>query len=285
MPRSYITVMAFGCALLGWRASSCLAGPTIVLGQNATAAQRVPVHQIDHAAWSALLKKYVDEHGYVDYAAWKASIDDQRALDAYLEQLASATFPAGISKNQQLAFWINAYNAVTVKGILREYPTTSIRNHTATLYGYNIWKDLQLTVEGKAYSLEAMEHEVLRKMGEPRIHFAIVCASLGCPRLLNEAYTADRLDEQLTRNARAFFADPTKFTADARSGTIWVSPILKWFASDFGPDTAAQMRTIAPWVPETAQALAASGRARVSYLDYDWGLNDRSKVRGSAKRE
>jgi hypothetical protein len=263
----------------------CLAGPTITVGRNVAVGERVSVGKIDHSGWDALLKKYVDQRGYVDYAKWKSTAADQKALDDYILQLSAAAFPANASQEEKLAFWINAYNAVTVKGILREYPTTSIRNHTAKVYGYNIWKDLQLLVGGKAYSLEGIEHEVLRKMGEPRIHFAIVCASIGCPRLLNEAYTAEKVDDQLTLNAQAFFADPTKFSADPRSGTIQVSPILSWFAGDFGEDTAAQMQTIAPYVPTAAQALAKSGRARVSFLDYDWGLNDRSKAGGSGKRK
>jgi hypothetical protein len=204
--------------------------------------------------------------------------------DDYILLLSTAAFPASATREEQLAFWINAYNAVTVKGILREYPTTSIRNHTPKLYGYNIWKDLQLIVGGNGYSLERMEHDVLRKMGEPRIHFAIVCASIGCPRLLNEAYTPDNVDSQLTRNARAFFADPKKFKADPGSATIQISPILDWFASDFGADTSARMKTIAPYVPDTAQPTASNSRVRVSYLDYNWGLNDRAKAGGSGQR-
>lgn len=262
----------------------CFAGPTITVGRNVPAAERVSVGEIDHGAWDTLLKKYVDERGYVDYAKWKSSAADQKSLDDYILQLSAAAIPATATQEEKLAFWINTYNAVTVKGILKEYPTTSIRNHTAKLYGYNIWKDLQILVGGKAYSLEGIEHEVLRKMGEPRIHFAIVCASVGCPRLLNEAYTAEKVDEQLTLNAQAFFADSTKFKADTRAGTIQVSPILDWFADDFGKDSAAQMATIAPYVPATAQSLAKSGRARVSYLNYDWGLNDRSKAAGSGRR-
>ena len=265
--------------------SNCCAGPTITVGRNVAVGERVSVGKIDHSGWDALLKKYVDERGYVDYAKWKATTAHQKTLDDYILQLSAAAFPANATQEEKLAFWINAYNAVTVKGILREYPTTSIRNHTAKLYGYNIWKDLQLLVGGKAYSLEGIEHEVLRKMGEPRIHFAIVCASIGCPRLLNQAYTAEKVDEQLTLNAQAFFADPKKFNADPRSGTIQVSPILSWFASDFGEDTTAQMKAIAPYVPTAAQGLAKSGRASVSYLDYDWGLNDRSKAGGSGRRK
>jgi len=151
--------------------------------------------QIDHRSWDALLKRYVNQRGNVDYQAWKQSAADQRALDAYLAHLSSANPNAQALGAAKLAFWINAYNAVTIKGILREYPTSSIRNHTAKLFGYNIWDDLLLTVGGKPYSLNHMEHEVLRKMGEPRIHFAIVCASISCPRLLNEAYTASRLEQ------------------------------------------------------------------------------------------
>ncbi len=252
------------------------AGPTITLGRNVAASERVAVGLVDHSGWDQLLKKYVDDRGLVDYAAWKATAADVQTLDEYTLRLSAAAFPANASRDAQLAFWINAYNAVTVKGILREYPTTSIRNHTAKVYGYNIWQDLKLIVNGNSYSLEAIEHEVLRKMGEPRIHFAIVCASIGCPRLLNEAYTADKLDAQLTLNAKAFFAEASKFQADASAGTIQISPILSWFAQDFGANSAAQMKTIAPYLPATAQELANSGIARISYLDYDWGLNDRS---------
>lgn len=264
--------------------SECPAGPTVTIGGNVPAAQRVPVAKIDHSAWDHLLKKYVDTNGYVAYSAWQASAADKTTLDDYLNHLSEASFSRESSREAQLAFWINAYNAVTVKGILREYPTTSIRNHTAKFYGYNIWKDLQLVVSGRPYSLEGIEHEVLRKMGEPRIHFAIVCASVGCPRLLNEAFTADRLEEQLTANARAFFADRTKFAADTRAGTIAVSPILDWFGKDFGADTSAQMRSIAPYLPESAQPLAKSGSVRVKFLDYDWSLNDQSKLRTAGRR-
>jgi len=284
MMKSALIVFAIGVGLAGWWATTCTAGPTITVGRNVPSAQQVPVDRIDHSTWNTLLAKYVDNNGFVDYRGWKSSAQDQQALDAYIQHLSSAAFPKGSSREAQLAFWINAYNAVTVKGILREYPTTSIRNHTAKLVGYNIWKDLQLLVGGRAYSLEAIEHKVLRKMGEPRIHFAIVCASIGCPRLLNQAYTADKLNEQLTINTKAFFADPEKFKADTRTGTVQVSPILNWFAEDFGGSPAAQMKTIAPYVPASAQALVSSGRARVSYLDYDWGLNDKAKVAGSNKR-
>lgn len=273
----------FLLGILAWTASAsllpapCVAGPVVTLGAKVPANRRITADSIDHSAWDTLLKRYVDAKGMVDYGAWKGSVADQQALDGYLAHLSQASVSQKSSRQAQLAYWINAYNAVTVKGILREYPTSSIRNHTAKLVGYNIWKDLQLVVEGKNHSLEQIEHEILRKMGEPRIHFAIVCASIGCPRLLNEAYVAERLEEQLSANARAFFADPTKFQYNAGRRTIAVSPILKWFAEDFGPSQADQLHRIAPYLPDAAsRQLTESGVAHLSYLDYDWGLNGRS---------
>ena len=255
--------------------SCCFAGSKVILGRTAPVAQRISMDQINHAAWDALLQKYCDERGLVNYEAWHRSREDQALLKQYLAHLSSADPRRQASSAARMAFWINAYNAVTLQGILREYPTTSIRNHTAKVFGYNIWKDLLLPVGDQTYALEQIENEILRKMGDPRVHFAIVCASMGCPRLLNRAYVPQQLDSQLTINARQFFSDPKRFRYNAAQRQLEVSPILNWYATDFGPNTAAQMRTIAPFLPDqTAQSLAASGQARVSYLGYDWGLND-----------
>ena len=253
-----------------------VAGQKIEVGADVAVQRRVGIDEIRHDAWNGLLAKYVDTAGLVDYRALKDSEPDVQALDGYLSLLSHADVSRPASRASTLAFWINAYNAVTVKGILREYPTTSIRNHTAKVVGYNIWDDLLLIVGGERYSLNDMEHKVLRKLGEPRIHFAIVCASIGCPRLLNEAYISDRLDEQLTTNARHFFADPAKFRID-QTGQVQVSPIMEWFAADFGDTLSDQLRTIAPLLPnDESKRIAADGTARVSYLDYDWGINDRA---------
>ena len=216
----------------------------------------------------------------MDYTAWKASAEDLRALDAYLALLSTAAPRRSASKPATLVFWINAYNAVTIKGILREYPTTSIRNHTARVFGYNIWQDLQLLVGGSAFSLDAMEHQVLRKVDEPRIHFAIVCASRSCPKLLNRAYVADRLEQQLRTNTRDFFADPDNFRYDAQRGRFWLSSIMDWFAEDFGRTEGAQLRYLSAYLPDAkARQTAAAGRGSISYLPYDWGLNDQATAK------
>ncbi len=262
-------------AALPW--GTVWAGSDVVIGSSVPADRRVSFDQIDHAEWDALLRKYCDAKGMVDYVAWHRTGPDRQRLETYLARLSAADPKRTAAGAAKMAFWINAYNAVTIHGILREYPTTSIRNHTAKIFGYNIWDDLLLPVGDRTYSLNQMEHDVLRKMGDPRIHFAIVCASIGCPPLLNGAYLPQELDKQLTTNAKRFFADREKFRYDAAKKTMQLSPILKWFAEDFGADRAAQLRTIGPFLPDqSARALAASGEASVSYLDYDWSLNDQA---------
>lgn len=273
---SYVCPLcAFWILFLSGLGNHLSAGPVVHVGRVTPVEKRVEIDHIDHSTWNELLKKYVDDQGYVDYLAWKSNAQDSQRLDAYLDHLSAAKTQGSKHHQALLAFWINAYNAVTVKGILREYPTTSIRNHTARLLGYNIWKDLKLYVGDDEYSLDAMEHEILRKMDEPRIHFAIVCASIGCPRLLNEAYTAEQLDKQLATNAIHFFSDDAKCVVDEASGTLKLSPLLEWYGKDFGDDVKSQMNAVKQYLPENARKLVEAGRFRVVYLDYDWGLNER----------
>ncbi len=252
----------------------------IVVGNEPSGAAEstplVPLDQIDHSAWDHLLKKYVDDDGLVNYTAWKASRDDTRALKEYLATLGHGDPEAATTKEGRLAYWINAYNALTVYGIQDVYPTSSIRNHTAKLVGYNIWRDLKLPVANQNYSLEDMEHKILRKLEEPRIHFAIVCASIGCPRLLKEAYTGDRLEAQLTDNTRDFFSRPEHFRVDVAKRAVYVSPILDWFGDDFAPTPQERLQKLAAYLPanDSVRQLIKQGDFSVSYLDYDWNLND-----------
>lgn len=256
--------------------SASLFAPNIAGGEE-TAGTPIPsanqqsIDAIDHGSWDAMLKKYVDANGRVNYKGWHQSKADRNALQAYLNRLSTANPSLHATKDAKLAFWINAYNALTVEGILRVYPTTSIRNHTAKVWGYNIWKNLLLHVGSEKVSLEHIEHEILRKMDEPRIHFAIVCASIGCPRLLNEAYTADKVQEQLANNATDFFSRTQNLQVE--NGNLKVSQILDWFGSDFGKNQQQQMRAIYPYLPRNAKAAVDKGGFRVYYLSYDWDLN------------
>ncbi|MCH2211481.1 MAG: DUF547 domain-containing protein [Fuerstiella sp.] len=255
----------------GMAAFSLIGQKEVYVGTRVRAT--TPLEQIDHSGWDRLLKAYVNEHGMVNYGRWATNIADRRSLEQYLAHLSTGKRTRTSSADAVLAFWINAYNAVTIHGILREYPTSSIRNHTPSASGYNIWKHLQLFVDGHPYSLNRIEHEILLKMNESRVHFAIVCASVGCPRLLNESYKPNSVQNQLDTSARKFFLHPRNFRYS--DGEIQLSSILKWFASDFGSNQSDQLKTIARWLPtQAAQKVAVSGRLRVSYLDYDWHLNE-----------
>lgn len=229
----------------------------------------ISIKNIDHSAFNNLLNQYVDSNGDVDYIGWKAK--DEESLKLYLESLSHANPAKKAPEEHKLAFWINAYNALTIHGILEKYPTSSIRNHTSKLFGYNIWKDLKLQVADTAYSLDDIEHQVLRKMDEPRIHFAIVCASHSCPRLLSQAYNANTLEGQLNDNAKFFFASEKNFRIDEKKKTVYLSSILNWFEEDFGDNSSDVLQSIQPFIPETSQDIS---NWKVKYLPYSWKLND-----------
>ncbi len=236
--------------------------------------QQVSIDKIDHQEWDTLLQKYVDDDGLVNYRSWQKNKADRKSLTTYLELLSKANPDLKADDKAKLAYWINAYNAVTVEGMLRVYPTSSIRNHTAKLFGYNIWKNLYL-YSGKAkINLDSIEHKVLRKMNEPRIHFAIVCASIGCPRLLNRAYTKADLETQLSTNATDFFSRSQNMQFDAKSRTLKLSSIMSWFGSDFGASTGNQVKFIAPYFPDAAKKFVSAGKFSVEYLDYNWNINE-----------
>lgn len=246
------------------------ANPVTVIGE--TQEKTISISALSHSDFDALLKKYVDCNGDVNYSAWKK--DNQDTLASYLESLSQADPNKRASKAHKLAFWINAYNALTIHGILEKYPTSTIRNHTAKLFGYNIWKDLKVTVGDDAYSLDQIEHEILRKMDEPRIHFAIVCASHSCPKLLNEAFDAHVLEEQLSQNAIDFFANPENFLLDGDK--VKLSSILDWFGEDFGDNTSKILKSIEKYLPKDDAGIikAAEYDLKVSFLPYSWKLND-----------
>jgi len=267
---SLIVVLAATTAV--WLGTSPSADADEYAGKQWPASDLVSIDRIGHEAFDGLLKKYVDDDGMVNYKAWHASANDRATLKSYLEFLSRADANLPATREAKLAFWSNAYNALTLEGILRVYPTTSIRNHTAKLIGYNIWKKLYLQVGNQKVSLEDIEHKILRPMGEPRVHFAIVCASIGCPRLLNEAYVPDRLEAQLVANSKDFFARSQNLQVDGQ-GNLKLSQIIKWYGSDFGSSSQAQVQALTPYFPQSAQALVASGRYSVKYLEYDWNLN------------
>lgn len=227
-----------------------------------------------HAAWDKVLKQRVKE-GLVDYAALKANPDE---LGAYLESLAKvgkSEFLAW-SEPQRLAFLFNLYNAATVKLIVDHYPVSSIKKIGGVFS--SPWKQKRVPLFGTLRSLDDLEHDMLRvDYHEPRLHFAIVCAAKGCPALRSEAYMAERLNEQLEEQARAFMRNTSKNRIDQAKGLVYLSPIFDWFHKDFESKPGGVLAFVRPYFP--SGEVLAKGEWSIKYTDYDWSLNEQSAPR------
>ncbi|MFP5221850.1 MAG: DUF547 domain-containing protein [Acidobacteriota bacterium] len=221
---------------------------------------------VDNALFAQVLSRHVRD-GHVDYSGLKA---DPSRLDAYLAQLAAADLPS-LSEPERFAAYINLYNATTIKLILDHMPVASIRD-IGGLFG-SPWKLPVVRTRTGAITLDALEHEVLRKQfKDPRLHAAINCASKGCPPLAAEPYEAARLDEQLDRASRAFVQTPNR--ARLTGDTLFVSAIFDWFEADFGGRDGVVAFVARHADPALRDAVAAhGGRIKLKYLPYDWSLN------------
>ena len=241
---------------------------------------------MDHSQFTKVLARFVDERGNVDYAGLKTEADS--VLAPYLRRLAR-TDPASLTRDARLAFWINAYNALTLKLIVDHYP---VQNIWAVTPGPAEPKDnspfaLEVgTVADTTRSLDDIEHEIIRqRFDEPRIHFALVCAAESCPRLRREAYTGPRLDAQLDEQTRAFFHDDSKNRIPAGEGRVALSRILKWYGQDFGPSTDALQHFLASYFEGTVGDRLGRAGYEVTFLVYDWGLNDQARAPTSAREQ
>ncbi|MCU0561311.1 MAG: DUF547 domain-containing protein [Desulfobacterales bacterium] len=220
---------------------------------------------VDHALWGRLLARHVKE-GVVDYAGFKA---DEAKLDRYLAVLEN-TDPDALERSEQFAFYINAYNAWTIKLILSGYPGVKSIKELGSIF-QSPWKRRIATINGQSLSLDDIEHAILRpRFRDPRVHFAINCAAKSCPPLAAEPFRGAALDSQLDKLTRDFVNAPGSHRLEAQ--TLWVSSIFKWFAEDFNDDPAGFYRSYA--AGELKQRLEqVRGPLRVKYLDYDWSLN------------
>jgi hypothetical protein len=211
--------------------------------------------------------------GRVDYARLRGAPGE---LDAYLDAVAAvpaATFQ-GWAREDRLALLLNLYNAATLRLIADHHPLGSIRD--IGLLPGAAWRREGVRFGGRRISLDHLEHRMIRPdYGEPRIHFALVCAARGCPPLRTEPYVGDRLEAQLADQARVFLAQTAKNRFDPDSGTLWLSPIFDWYRDDFlaaAPSLEAYVRPLLPADAATALG-AATGPVRVRFSDYDWRLN------------
>ncbi|MBL9204808.1 MAG: DUF547 domain-containing protein [Opitutaceae bacterium] len=232
----------------------------------------------DHRLFTQVLAAHV-ENGLVDY---ERLAKDER-LTRYLTQLAE-TDPAKLaSDNERLAFWLNAYNAYTLKLILDQRPNRSIKDIGDAKAGTpdglrksTAWDIRFAQVGGKTYTLNEIEHEVIRRrFQDARVHFALNCASGSCPELRPEAYEADSLAAQLDDQGRQFLADSTRNRFDLASKTAWLSSIFEWYRRDFGESERTVLRRAAQYAPEEVRRSIQSNPDAwtVKYLSYDWSLN------------
>jgi Protein of unknown function, DUF547 len=226
-----------------------------------------------HQPFTALLAAHV-QHGLVDYDAFARAPEFPR----YLDSLAAVRLQ-GMTKEERLAFWINAYNAYTIALINKHKERRSIRNINMFLglvKGKGPWKEEIVRAAGRVLTLDDVEHKIIRvEFKEPRIHMALVCAALSCPPLRTEAYEGAKLEAQLHDQTRTFLRErQTENRLDLGNSVIHLSPIFDWFREDFGKTDAAILRFVAPYFDGAGERNAFSdSRLRIEFTDYDWSLN------------
>lgn len=222
---------------------------------------------VDHSAYDRLLKKHVNAQGLVDYKGFKA---DEAAFNQYLALLSKNPPAANWSKADQMAYWINAYNAYTIRLILDHYPLQSIKDIGSKIqipFVTTPWAAKFFSIGGEKMSLDNIEHGILRKkFDDPRIHFTLVCASISCPRLRNEAYTAAQLEKQLDDQGRDFLNNPAKNKISKSAAQL--SKYFDWYKGDWEKNG----QSVVKWVNRYSTT-KIDDNTKISYLDYNWNLN------------
>jgi hypothetical protein len=241
------------------RTTALLAALAVLLLAPAAFAEDV----VDTKAWDALLSKYVDGKGQVDYAAWHKSAKDQKRLDQFLEMVATANPDAHPAK-AQLAFYINAYNATVIDSVLEKWPVKSVMKEKG------FFKSEKHPIARKERTLDELEHKLIRPtFKEPRIHFVLVCAAKSCPRLRQEAMTEENVDKTLEASAKEFIPAATK----ANGKTVTTSQLFNWFADDFKSDAGSVEAYLAKYTSGKTKKVLESGEAKLEFSEYDWAIN------------
>lgn len=229
---------------------------------------------IDHSVFASFLEQYLtagaDGINRLRYA--DVTEDDHQALKAYIADLGTMEITT-YNRNEQFAFWANLYNALTVDVILDAYPVKSIRSIRPTLFSIGPWGKERLTVHGESLSLDDIEHRILRPIWkDPRVHYAVNCASIGCPNLRPQPFTGEGLDAALDDAARAFINHPRGARVD--DGALKVSKIYRWFRTDFGDGSQKAVIAHLKEFAEPALKAQLDGITSISGYAYDWALNE-----------
>lgn len=222
---------------------------------------------ISHDLFTQVLQEHVHK-GRIDYAKLKANPE---TFEKYLDQLATAE-PDKMAYNEQMSFWINAYNALVIKGVIDHYPIKSVKK---VKWFNGFFSRLKFQVAGETYSLDNIEHDIIRKeFVDPRIHFALICASIGCPLIENTSFQPETVEERLDSVTLKFVTNPEKVRLDRDKRRVYLSKIFKWYKKDFTEGYEGVADFLSDYLsPEDAEFVAAKD-VKFHYLDYDWNLND-----------
>ncbi|MCP4328522.1 MAG: DUF547 domain-containing protein [Alphaproteobacteria bacterium] len=259
----------------GFTSIEALFAPDADLWERWTAHDRTSAARVDHSTWSRILATYTRpaEDGLTRFAYGAVTPSDRDAVADYVGQLAAVPV-SRLNRAEQRASWINLYNALTVRVVLEHYPVTTILDIDISpgWLADGPWDKALVKIEGEAVTLNDIEHRILRPIWrDPRIHYALNCASVGCPNLQGRAFTADNAEELLDDGARAYVNSPRG--AHLQDGELVVSSIYVWFAEDFGRDNAEIIAHLATYAtPELGVAL--SRYDDIDGHEYDWDLND-----------
>ena len=259
--------------LLISRTPSSFAAPKADLWPRWTAHDADSGEVIDHGAWNAWLGRFVviSADGINRVAYGRVTDDDRRALQAYIQRLAALDIST-YNRAEQFAYWVNLYNALTIDVVLEHYPVQSIREIKSGFFSFGPWGMELITIQGAALTLDDIEHRILRPIWQDaRIHYAVNCASLGCPNLQRQAFTAANTESLLETAARDFINHPRG--ARVEDGRLVVSSIYDWFEDDFGGNDRGVIDHLKTYA-ETNLHTALSGVDRISDDRYDWQLND-----------
>lgn len=220
---------------------------------------------LKHSLWNELLSKHVSENGWVNY---KAFIQDSNRLNIYLNSLSKKAPTSDWKQDEEMAYWINAYNAFTIQLMIRNPGVNSIKEIGGKFPFINSSWDLKfISIEGKKYDLNNIEHGILRKkFKDPRIHMVLVCASKSCPALLNQAFTADQLQEQMDLCSRRFLSDVTRNIISEKE--IKISNIFNWYQGDFDGK-----KGLFKFIQKYGPVDKLDPKIQIDYLEYDWTLN------------
>jgi hypothetical protein len=275
----------------------------LILTTNSVLAAEETKRAFSYDDYTAVLKDHVDDKGMVDYKKLKGAPQKLNAFAAAMSKVHPNSYDKW-NMEEKVALWLNAYNALTLKTIVDNYPIKSSffrsriypKNSIRQIPG--VWNKIKFNVMGQNLTLDHIEHEILRKkFNEPRIHMAMVCAAMGCPPLLNKPYFAQRLNEQLEGRIRRFIANPAKFRIDRNAGVVYLSPIFKWFKGDFinkyapdknisshGKEISAVLNFISGHLEKPDREYLLAGDFKIKYLKYDWSLNEQ-QIKGRKSKE